>query len=362
MEKQLSVCIPTFNRKNKLKLVVDSICSQVSGIENEVEICISDNASTDGTSDYLDEVKKNSPIGIIINRNKKNLGMDANILNAFNLATGRYMWLLGDDDQVVKGTLKKLIDFLKEIKDDNIALVYLKVYGNSKNTISSGEPNWITSEEMVTRPNHFMSTDVIQRKVFNELDKKMVAKGLSTGYIHAWIIRLMGVRSPEVKGLHFEIPVVLGENSYTNASLVQQLRFSKVMFSIYSMFFFGNLMLPIFRKKYSIFFIKKILLSMSFPFFEMLCERVFRPVTKEFPDLRIFINIFGISGILLYIYYKIIRITPNSIANLILKISLSVIKLLKFTRNPHYEFWKEFWVKNMEKEVDTSRSFFEETM
>ncbi len=51
--KQLSICIPTYNRKECLSQCLESIIKQ--SVFNDIEIIISDNASTDGTFDIIKE-------------------------------------------------------------------------------------------------------------------------------------------------------------------------------------------------------------------------------------------------------------------------------------------------------------------
>ena len=52
----LSVCIPTYNRKAYLSQALDALSSHLSATMRElVEIVISDNASSDGTEDLVDE-------------------------------------------------------------------------------------------------------------------------------------------------------------------------------------------------------------------------------------------------------------------------------------------------------------------
>ena len=45
----VSICIPTFNRSEQLKMTIDSIVCQKEFLDGEVEIVVSDNASTDDT-------------------------------------------------------------------------------------------------------------------------------------------------------------------------------------------------------------------------------------------------------------------------------------------------------------------------
>ena len=115
---RLSICIPTHNRFDYLQETIISIINQINKEDaNKVEICISDNASTDGTEFLVKEIIKISPIRIVFNRNEYNLGADKNFLKAVELATGEYCWLMGSDDLAALGSLERLLHEIEEGHD-----------------------------------------------------------------------------------------------------------------------------------------------------------------------------------------------------------------------------------------------------
>ena len=83
--KVLSICIPTFNRASALNRTLEMLYGELQGIEGEVEICVSDNGSGDGTPDVLAGWEKKLPL--VHSRNKTNLGFDINLIRAARLAT-----------------------------------------------------------------------------------------------------------------------------------------------------------------------------------------------------------------------------------------------------------------------------------
>ncbi len=92
----LSICIPTINRSKYLKETLDSIVTQKSFLEtNQVEIIISDNASTDETqflcNDYVLKYKNK----IIYHRNEENI-FDLNFNKVLSLGKGKYLKLNND--------------------------------------------------------------------------------------------------------------------------------------------------------------------------------------------------------------------------------------------------------------------------
>lgn len=96
----LSICIPTYNRKKYLQETLDSIFSQDWFNEENIEIVISDNASTDGTRDFIQRYlfeHKN----IYYHRNEENIGADRNVLQAIQMGNGMYIWWITDDDIIL---------------------------------------------------------------------------------------------------------------------------------------------------------------------------------------------------------------------------------------------------------------------
>jgi abequosyltransferase len=114
----LSICIPTYNRVEYLKLCLDSFIAQVDGtIANEIEIIISDNASPDSTKDVAEIYCRTYP-WIKFIQNQQNIGAELNIFAAIKDARGEFAWLFGDDDIILSGTLKKVFSYLSSSKHD----------------------------------------------------------------------------------------------------------------------------------------------------------------------------------------------------------------------------------------------------
>ncbi len=108
----LSICVPTFNRCKLLKINLLSILSQIAGYEDDVEIIVSDNCSTDETPQVVEWAKQFGPFRY--HRQEKNIGGGPNFLYCSNqMATGDYCWLIGDDDFVRKGAIARLVGIMK---------------------------------------------------------------------------------------------------------------------------------------------------------------------------------------------------------------------------------------------------------
>lgn len=112
-DKLLTIAIPTFNRARFLKLCLDELCPQVQPLVDIVEVIVSDNASTDTTAAVVaDKIASGTPIRYV--RNPDNIGSDRNIAQCFNLASSRYVFIFGDDDIILPGSLAAIVNALQQ--------------------------------------------------------------------------------------------------------------------------------------------------------------------------------------------------------------------------------------------------------
>ena len=94
---QLEIIIPTYNRKPYITHTLEQLTAADSPVKN-CSITVLDNASTDGSSEVIESfAKKFANVTHI--RHPKNIGGNANIARAFELAEKEYFWVLADDDE-----------------------------------------------------------------------------------------------------------------------------------------------------------------------------------------------------------------------------------------------------------------------
>ena len=106
----LSFAIPTYNRAKCLDRLLGVLLNQLQS-ESRVELIVSDNASMDNTSAVVEDYKQRG-LSIRYLRNESNRGADFNILQCYEQAAGKYVWVFGDDDVIAPGTLKRVLDAL----------------------------------------------------------------------------------------------------------------------------------------------------------------------------------------------------------------------------------------------------------
>lgn len=105
MSLKLSICIPTYNRAGFLAQTLENVIAQAT---SEVEIVVSDNASSDNTEEVVRSFQLRFP-RLTYFRQSENRGFDRNCLNAVTRGQGEYCWLFGDDDLMMDGAIPLLI-------------------------------------------------------------------------------------------------------------------------------------------------------------------------------------------------------------------------------------------------------------
>jgi len=110
---KLSICIPTYNRCNMLEQNLQRLLGQMTP---NVEIVISDNASTDATSQMIKRLQA-AGAAISYYQNAQNLGADRNYLLSVERAQGEFCWLMGSDDMPRIGAVQATLNLLDDEHD-----------------------------------------------------------------------------------------------------------------------------------------------------------------------------------------------------------------------------------------------------
>jgi len=108
---KVSVVILSWNTKDLLEKCLKSI-------PFSVEIIVVDNASTDGSLQYIDSLKWPN---LKVIANKENLGFAKGNNLGIKAATGDLIMILNSDTIVQKGAIEKLVGFYQEQKNKNLA-------------------------------------------------------------------------------------------------------------------------------------------------------------------------------------------------------------------------------------------------
>lgn len=95
-DQKIQVYIPVYN---DISFLPDAVSSVLAQRDVDVEVIVSDNASTDGTSEWLESASSREP-RLIVHRNRENRGLMYNINRFGELITAEYYMLLCSDDRL----------------------------------------------------------------------------------------------------------------------------------------------------------------------------------------------------------------------------------------------------------------------
>lgn len=119
---KLTICLPSYNRIEKLKQSLKTLLKQININQPDVRIIILDNFSFEP---YENNLKNDSEIQPALNsgmlkifRNKANIGMSANFLKAFEIVESEWLWIISDDDEILPNAYEITFSKLKSIPNE----------------------------------------------------------------------------------------------------------------------------------------------------------------------------------------------------------------------------------------------------
>lgn len=125
---QLVICIPTYNRAACLRRLLGVLERELQGLESDVGILVSDNASPDDTPQVVHEFASRMP-NLAAVRHPENVGADENFCRCVERVTSEYFWIIGDDDLPRAGAIALLVRMLAAHSPD---IVKLRAWGSER--------------------------------------------------------------------------------------------------------------------------------------------------------------------------------------------------------------------------------------
>lgn len=350
----LSIAIPTYNRAGYLVKLLENIAHQAKEFLGSVEICVSNNGSSDNTSKIMAGFKNKHPEIISYNENPENLGLDKNMIKVMKMSRGKFVWLMGDDDWVVDGGVKKVFDFLSCQDDEKLGLAILghRSYAVNKKTgseimyydgVKKDKPKIYEIEPVnvigIDLNNVFMSVLIFNnkflKKIFDE-EKAMIEKTIGQNYIHLVLYNLLFFKFP-LKAVKLNEEVITSrERSYK--SYIEDyflLYYAERIFLSDVLTSFGGI-----SEKYK----KKITKEKNRLAKEFVREMMVAKVFKVFNCLSFFgcINLFfKRSSFFKSIIFSLVFIFLLFIPSIVLRSLYKFLIILKYR-----EGWKDNWLKS----------------
>ena len=116
----LSVCVPTYNRAVLLDKLLGQIFEFDSNVKSKIEVCISDNNSSDETSEVISSWGHHVAIKSV--RQRTNIGASRNFQAVAGLSSAPWVILMGDDDLFCNEGIKSLLELLTITKSNTWVL------------------------------------------------------------------------------------------------------------------------------------------------------------------------------------------------------------------------------------------------
>lgn len=118
----LTVAIPTYNRAERLDQQLTWLACALARLDarqrDRVDVVISDNASTDHTSEVVERWRPAlEVVDFTYRRNHENIGAVPNIASCIQSTARRHVWTIGDDDRMDDDALAVVLGILEEAPD-----------------------------------------------------------------------------------------------------------------------------------------------------------------------------------------------------------------------------------------------------
>ena len=146
---KVSVVTPNYNGEKFLKAFFESLNNDSELIG---EVIIVDNASTDGSKEYIENSTFNFPVRLI--ENTENVGFSPAVNQGIEKAQYEYIFSLNNDTEVKKGSIRAWVDLMSS--DDNIFSLQAKMlqYNNKELIDDVGDEYNLLAWTKKTGENH----------------------------------------------------------------------------------------------------------------------------------------------------------------------------------------------------------------
>lgn len=164
----LTLCVPTYNRAERLAVTLPALVRQVAadGCADRVEICISDNGSTDSTPAVVEALSRMAEVTLRSVRLERNYGYAYNFRNAVLAAGGEYVAICGDDDLIRPGGVRSMVEAIASGRD----VIFFNSLPGKPSSTYPATAQIGTAEECVERLGvfhaSFIGNFLVRRSVF----------------------------------------------------------------------------------------------------------------------------------------------------------------------------------------------------
>lgn len=117
----LSICIPTYNRANQLENLFKNLHAIKATHRDAIEICVSNNNSTDKTQMVI--TRWQALLDLKVETQPANIGATLNAIAVTKISTGRWIQIIGDDDEFIPLGINRIVSLLETANPETWVLV-----------------------------------------------------------------------------------------------------------------------------------------------------------------------------------------------------------------------------------------------
>jgi abequosyltransferase len=189
----LSICIPTYKRASCLAECLESILSAIHIAGLDIEVVVSDNASSDSTPEviaiYADKFKNFKAY-----RHAENIGAERNFHAVAKMARGHYIWVFGDDDKIAPTAI---VDVMAQINaGHDLILCNYDAWSKDFSEVKKKSVLPFTKDAVIKQPDEvmksfglnlgFISSVILKKELFFKLSFDEYEKYAPYGFAFAY--------------------------------------------------------------------------------------------------------------------------------------------------------------------------------
>ena len=217
---KLSICIATLNRAPYLEKLLDEITQQY---QDGIEIVIVDGASTDNTSNVVNNIKNNFSNVQYIKLDEKG-GIDRDFSLAVEKANGEFCWLLPDDDLIKPNAIESVLAMIdhktnlivvnSEIRSEDLGVLLKQKTISIEDDINYRQQDYDQFFTLIANYMSFIGCVVIRKSLWDERQKEQ--------YFGSWFVHMGVIFQDYIDGVKIMAePMIMiryGNASWTSKS------------------------------------------------------------------------------------------------------------------------------------------------
>ncbi len=160
----LSICIPTYNRPEAFSNLLSHLLPQ---IDDRVEIVVRDDSPNDNSKKIFHSLVNNTKINYKYFHDSK-IGLDAASLFLLENASGDYVWWFGDDDELLDGGIKAVLNLMDNNNDLNFIWANFALGDKSNLAVDRSAGFFESQDDMLESLGNsigLISAAIVKRKV-----------------------------------------------------------------------------------------------------------------------------------------------------------------------------------------------------